>query len=152
MSREAKIFELKLWSAQETITHYESFGWELLSVNGNQLTMSHETQNPVHSELVKLQRIYEDKVAEYERLRKTGPTPPTAPLPVSAMACLFSFVCLVIPCAIYVTYKISQNKKYKNELSEYEDQLEEHNRKIEQVRKEISDTILKGKATFFSKQ
>ena len=40
MSRESRIFNVAYFqNTQEVISQYESFGWELLSVNGDQLTI-----------------------------------------------------------------------------------------------------------------
>ena len=66
MSREAKIFEPNVWGVQETITHYEAFGWELLSINGKQIVMSREnylytfqilTSKPLNARLSSMQFV-----------------------------------------------------------------------------------------------
>lgn len=64
MSRESKIISAQEFDTQKTIFQYESFGWELLSINGTQITMSRETQNPVYTDLVKHQSQYEDLLAK----------------------------------------------------------------------------------------
>ena len=117
MSREAKIFEPNVLSVQETITHYEAFGWELLSINGKQIVMSRETQNPVYSELVKYQAEYEKIAAECEKL--VEPDFPNKPLPIFAGVCVGTFMLFVVPCALYVTYKILEKKKYNKSLRIY---------------------------------
>ena len=69
MSRESKILRAGIYDAETTIQHYESFGWELLSLNGTQITMSRETQNPVYAELVKSQAKYEALYAKYNSIQ-----------------------------------------------------------------------------------
>ena len=39
MSRESKILKVGAFGAEKTVYHYESFGWELLSLNGDTITM-----------------------------------------------------------------------------------------------------------------
>jgi len=150
MSRESKILTPKIWGLQETISHYESFGWELLSVNGNQITMSRETQNSVYAELVKLQAAYEEKLEEYGRL--VAPTKPTAPITISIPTCFITLICLVIPFAVYITYKVIENKKYKEAMAIYVAQFAEYERKKKAIKDEMRAIILQGKTTFFSKQ
>ena len=150
MSRESKILTPKIWGLQETISHYESFGWELLSVNGNQIMMSRETQNPVYAELVMLQASYEEKVEEYARL--VAPQKPKAPVPISIPTCLITLVCLVIPFAVYLTCKIIENNKHKEAMAIYEAQFAEYERKKKAIKDEMRAIILQGKTTFFSKQ
>lgn len=150
MSRESKIIYASVLGAQETISHYESFGWELLSLNGNQITMSRETQNPVYADLVKLQAQYEAKEAEYKTL--IAPVAPVAPPKVDFQTCLITFVCLVIPFAVYVTYKVLQAKKYKEKLAEYTASFESYNRKRKDIIDNMNSIALEGRAVFFSKQ
>jgi hypothetical protein len=150
MSRESKILSPRIWGLQETISHYESFGWELLSVNGNQITMSRETQNPVYPELVMLQASYEEKLGEYERL--VAPQKPNAPTPIDIKTCLITFVCLVIPFAAYITYKIIGKKKYNEAMQIYNAKFEEYESKKKAIKDEMRAIILQGKTTFFSKQ
>ena len=150
MSRESKIIYASVLGAQETISHYESFGWELLSLNGNQITMSRETQNPVYADLVKLQAQYEAKVAEYNAL--VSPVAPIAPPKVNFKTCLITFVCLVVPFAIYVTYKVMQSKKYNEKLEEYRTALANYNQKRQSILEKMESIALEGRAVFFSKQ
>lgn len=150
MSRESKIIESYDFGVQTTIKHYESFGWELLSINGNQITMSRETQNPVYSDLVKLQARYEETLAKYNNLR--GPVPPVKPARVSAKTCFISFICLVIPCVVYVTYKILQNKKYKEANAEYMQNMNAYKNEKQKLRDLMEEIALQGYTTFFSQQ
>ena len=150
MSRESKIITAYEWGPQATVSHYEAFGWELLSLNGNQITMSRETQNPVYSDLVKLQAQYEEYVNAYNRL--SAPKAPAKPARVSAATCFWTFVCLVIPCAVYVTVKVMQFKKYKAALEVYNGEVEAYNNKKKELRAKMEETVLQGRTVFFSKQ
>ncbi len=150
MSRESKIFSPKVFGLQDTITHYEAFGWELLSINGQQITMSRETQNPVYPELVKIQALYEEKVQEYYRL--SPPEKPKAPAPIRFSICFWTFVCLIVPFAIYITCKILQNKKYKEAMVEYSAKYKEYEKKRNIIIAQMNDLALQGRTTFFSKQ
>ena len=150
MSRESKIFNPRIYVLQDTITHYEAFGWELLSINGNQITMSRETQNPVYSDLVKYQAKYEEKVELYCRL--LPPQKPAAPAPITFRNCFWSFVCLVFPLAIYLTYKIKQKNKFKAAMEEYNNQYKEYEQKRATLRQEMDQIILDSRTAFFAKQ
>ena len=86
MSRESKIIRTSIYDAEKTIYHYESFGWELLSINGEQITMSRETQNPVYTDLVKSQAKYESLMQEYQGLQ--NPVAPAKPAPFKFGTCL----------------------------------------------------------------
>ena len=150
MSRESKILNAYDWGTQETIAHYEAFGWELLSLNGNQITMSRETQNPVYTDLVKLQSKYEEKVNEYYAL--VPPTAPIKPARVKAKTCFYALICLVVPLVVYVTYKVLQFKKYNENLAAYNSEMDKYNAKRKQLREEMEKIVLDGRVTFFSKQ
>lgn len=123
MSKESKILQAGPWGAQSTITHYESFGWELVSLNGNQIVMSRETQDSVYPELVKRQAAYEEKVAEYEALRKPVLVPPVEPKPISIKTCFILFLLFVVPFALYLTYKILKKKEYNENFAAYQTEL-----------------------------
>ncbi|MBR2612785.1 MAG: hypothetical protein IKC72_06925 [Clostridia bacterium] len=150
MSRESKILNAGLWGAEKTIHHYESFGWELLSLNGQQITMTRETQNPVYSDLVKFQAKYEELVLAYSSVKY--PAAPEKPAPFSLKRCLILLLLAVIPGAAYIAYKIVQNNKYKEAVQEYENKKAECNAKKEKIAQEIEQTINDSRATFFGKQ
>ena len=120
MSKESKILQAGPWGAQNTISHYESFGWELASMNGNQIVMSRETQDPVYPELVKHQAAYEEKVAEYQALEKPCLYPPVAPAPISFKTCFILFLLFIVPFALYLTYKISKKNEYNEKFVAYQ--------------------------------
>ena len=94
MSRESKILRTSVYDAEKTIYHYESFGWELLSINGEQITMSRETQNPVYTDLVKSQAKYESLMQEYQGLQ--NPVAPAKPAPFKFGTCLLLLVLAVL--------------------------------------------------------
>ena len=150
MSRESRLFKSTILNTQDTISHYEAFGWELLSINGDQITMSRETQNPVYSDLVKYQAIYEQIAEEYARLQP--PVMPIAPPKIDAKTCLISFVCFVLPCVAYLTYKFIQKKKYNEEMEYYNQRYTAYMNKRNELRAKMDDTVLQSRAVFFSKQ
>ena len=150
MSRESKIFSPNLWNTQDTITHYESFGWELLSVNGNQIVMSRESQNPVYPELVKYQKIYEDTAAEYQSLK--APTPPVKPQGLSFGICFITFILFIIPCVFYVMYKMKQNNEYKEALNMYNNSVAEYNERRTALLNQMKTATEQSRIVFFSKQ
>lgn len=150
MSRQSIIIYPSAFNTQDTISHYESFGWELLSINGNQITMSRETQNPVYSELVKLQSMYEEKLDEYKKI--IDPPKPFEPEDFEIGTFFKTLLCLVIPCIIYTTYKIVQRNKYKKAFKEYTERVYLLNEKRRSLIKEMEAIALQGKTVFFSKQ
>ena len=128
MSRESKILQAGPWGAQSTVSHYESFGWELVSMNGNQIVMSRETQDKVYPQLVKHQAAYEEKVAEYNALKKPvpakAPVAPIAPAPISLKTCAILFLLLIFPFVLYLVYKIKQKNEYEATLQVHKSVLD----------------------------
>ena len=150
MSRESKIIAVSEFDTQKTISHYESFGWELLSINGNQITVSRETQNPVYSELVKHQSLYEELLTEMRAL--SIPVMPAKPAAFSFSTWFKTLICFVVPCFVYTTYKIVQYIIYKNNLKQYQGQLSGYNRKVKNLTSQMDSIALESRAIFFSKQ
>lgn len=150
MSKESRIFTPSLYSAQETITHYESFGWELLSINGNQIAMSRETQNPVYAELVKYQAKYEELEQDYKNV--IAPIAPAQLEPVNIGAAIIGVLCFIIPGALYIAYRINKKKKYDAEMQEYHQAFAAYNSKRQMIPAEMKRTAEQSRAVFFSKQ
>ena len=150
MSRESKIIVAQEFDTQVTISHYESFGWELLSINGKQITMSRETQNPVYTDLVKHQSTYEELLSKVRALR--APVPPITPNPFSFGTWLLTLVLFVIPCVAYTAYKIIKHKKYKAACADHLAQMAEYNSTRAQLLKQMEDVALESRVIFFSKQ
>lgn len=150
MSRESKIIIADQFDAQKTISDYESFGWELLSINSNQITMSRETQNPVYPDLVKHQAKYEELLKKYKAV--VMPFSPKKPEPFRISTWFKTLICLVIPCVIYTTCKIVQNSKYKKALAEYSGELAKATAKKSQLMEEMEKVALESRTIFFSKQ
>ena len=150
MSRESKIITAMEFDTQKTISHYESFGWELLSINDKQITMSRETQNPVYVELVKHQSDYEELLAQLRAM--PCPEPPTAPAPFSIGTWFITLICLVVPCIAYTTYKIVKHVKYKEALQEYHEALTQYKAKVAELLSKMEAIALESRGIFFSKQ
>ena len=150
MSRQSIIVKPSLFNTQDTISHYESFGWELLGINGDSLTMSRETQNPHYSELVKLQFQYEEKLKEYQTL--PAPKLPQKEPPFSVGTFLLCFIALIVPCIIYAKVKYTHNKKYKAALEVYDTELANYKLKKQELVKEMQRIALEGKGIFFSRE
>ena len=150
MSRESKILQAKVLDPQQTIYHYESFGWELLSLNGKQITMTRETQNPVYADLVKHQAKYEELEAKYAAVR--NPEPPKRPAPFSLGTCLLLLILAVLPGALYIAYKVYKNKLFKEAVATYQAQLKAANDKRAAILAEMESVALESRGIFFSRQ
>lgn len=150
MSRESKIITAEEFDTQKTISHYESFGWELLSINGTQITMSRETQNPVYTELVKHQSQYETLLARLRALPM--PRAPKEHAPFSFKTWFISLICLVIPCIVYTVYKIVEHSNYKNEYEEYSKKLATYKAECITILNEMDAVALESRGIFFSKK
>ncbi len=150
MSRESKIINAQEFDTQKTVSHYESFGWELLSINGAQITMSRETQNPVYTDLVKHQSKYEDLLAKFRAL--PAPQAPVKKAPFSIKTWFISLICLVVPCVIYTVYKIVQHSNYKTAFQNYTSELAEYNRKRTEILNEMETVALESRGIFFSRK
>ena len=167
MSRESKILFPGPWGTQATISHYESFGWELLSLNGKQITMSRETQDAVYPDLVKHQAAYEAKVEEFNNTMPPKlPHPPVAPVrnkPFSFGTCLLLLLLGLVPGALYIAYKVSKSKEYKLAVAAHENAVELHKKecadlnqahaeKLAQIEAEMKAIVEESHAIFFSKR
>ena len=149
MSRESKILNAN-GNAQGVIQAYESFGWELLGLNGNQISMSRETQNPVYPELIKYQAQYEAKEAEIKALGQVKK--PEEPDEFSFSTFFIALLFLIIPGLIYMIYKIVVWSSYKSEMEQYELECAELERKKNKIREEMNKIVADSRATFFSRQ
>ena len=150
MSRESKILNAGVFSAQETISHYESFGWELLSLNGSQITMSRETQNPVYSDLVKNQAKYEELTLKY--LSISDPSAPARPTEFAFGTCFLLLALAVVPGVIYIAYKINRHNAYKEAMQRYQDEKHEADKNRASILEQMKQVALNSRATFFSRQ
>ena len=103
MSREAKILRPGAMGLEKTIHHYESFGWELLSINGDAIAMSRDTQNPVYTTLVRNEIKYNKLVKEYNEMQP--PIAPEAPEPFRFGAFVLRLILLLIPGFVYIRRK-----------------------------------------------
>ena len=141
MSRESRIFTSNAYQNPQTlISHYESFGWELLSINGNQVTMSRETQVDCYTDLVKYQSQYEQKLQELLAIKD-----PVAPAPISGGICFITFLLAIFPLALYLTYKIKKKNAYKAVVAE--------NAALrEKLTKEMDEIALQSRGVFFGKR
>jgi len=141
MSRESKIFTaLSKGIVGKRVKEYEAFGWELLSINGTDVSLSRETQNSVYPDLVKFEY-------EYEALRESQSAlaVPIQPEPFSVFWALIGLLIFVLPGVLYIVFKIMMNKKYNEKFLEY---TTEFNR----LENEIKNTCDKSRATFFSRK
>jgi len=150
MSKESKIFTATLWNAQETVTHYESFGWELISLNGNQIVMSRESQNPVYPELVKYQGMYEETAAQYSSLQ--APTRPAALPSVNYRAAVIGYICLIFPGVLYTVYRVNKKKEYDQAMNEYNEKHAAYQAKRQELLEKMKNIALESRGVFFSRQ
>ena len=150
MSRESKIITPTILGVQDTISHYESFGWELLSLNGQQITVSRETQNPVYTQLVKYQAQYEELEKEYKAVK--DPVKPTAPAKFSLKNCALLLLLLIAPGVIYIVNKVKKNNLYKLAVEEYNQALSDAKNKRKEILAKMAQVALDSRAVFFSRQ
>ena len=150
MSRESKIMSAVRVNTQTLVSHYEAFGWELLSINGNQVAMSRETQNPVYPELVKHQAAYEEAESEY--LAITTPKKPTKPTPIDPATCLWFTLLAIFPVVIYLVVKFNEKNAYEQAMQEYNAAVAECNRKRQEILAKMDQIVLESRTIFFSRQ
>lgn len=147
MSRESKILKSGAFSAEKTIYHYESFGWELLSLNGDTITMSRETQNPVYADLIRNEAKYEQLVRDYNGVRY--PKKPEKPAPFLLKRCCILLLLMVVPGALYIAYKVKQNNDYKANLAEYNNAIARCEKEKQEIMTKIDRLLMDSRATFF---
>lgn len=144
MTRESKLFTAVSKSdVSNKIKDYESFGWELLSVYGNDVSMSRNTQNPSYVHLVKYENEYENineqiKLSKIE-LSKLSYTP------ITPILMLILTIMLIFPGVLYYLYK----KKQKEEYLQRKSQLEA---KISQLEADKIKIVNDSRATFFAQR
>jgi hypothetical protein len=140
MSRESKLFTEEKFNIGKRIKEYESFGWELLSINGNDVSMSRETQNKVYSELIKFEYNYETLKEQQAALQA-----PIKPAKFSLANAVLGLIFFILPGLLYIAIKIIQNNKYELESQQY---VNEYKR----IEEEIKQVCIDSKSTFFSRQ
>jgi hypothetical protein len=150
MSREAKILKPGEMGLEKTVHHYESFGWELLSLNGDTIALSRDTQNPVYTTLVRNEIKYNKLVKEYNEME--APMPPVEHAPFKFGKCLILLILGVIPGIIYIGCKSSHKRQDRMANAKYQRELD----RFEESKKEALDTIAKllkeSRATFYARR
>lgn len=144
MSRESKLFTApnKL-QVSEQIKDYESFGWELLSVNGNDVSMSRNTQIPVYVHLVKYENQYEELM---ERIRmEQSKLNQLHYEPIKPLTLFILFLLLIFPAVLFFLYK-------KKKKEEYMEAKQTHEEKIAELRIEVQKIVNESRATFFAQR
>ena len=147
MPRESKILNVGALGADSVVHHYESFGWELLCLNGEQIAISRETKNPIYSQLVAYQAKYEAKLAEYNRLKL--PKAPSAPEPFSFWAFLWRLFLLIIPGVVYAMKKGKAKREYETDTAIYEEELDKYNKTRDELLGEMTSIAAESRALFF---
>ena len=144
MSRESKLFSVDSKAeVSDKVKDYESFGWELLSINGTDVSMSRETQNPVYIHLLKYEDQYEALQSQLRDL-KTRLNNLTYK-PISLILCIVLLLLLIFPGVLYIRHKLKEKSNYKKEKQSL---LEE----INQCEFDIKRVVNDSRATFFAKQ
>jgi hypothetical protein len=143
MSRESKIFDVtEKKHIKNKVRDYESFGWELLSINGLDVSMSRESQSPVYAELVKFEYEYEELVSQQEELYHRRPIKPA---PFNFVLALLLLVIFVLPGVVYIVLAIMKNKKFKQDYEVWDLEM----RKLEGEKRRVCN---ESRSTFFSRQ
>lgn len=150
MSRESKIFKSEIGGVEKTIYKYESFGWELLSLNGDQIVMTRETQNPVYADLVRNQEKYEQLIKDHENV--SYPKPPAKPESVNPGLCFLLLLLLIAPGVFYIRYKMKESKQYKEALAAHKNEIAACDKKKADILAEMEQLLLDSRTLFFSKQ
>ena len=149
MSRESKLIKPTVWSAEKTIQHYESFGWELLSFNGDIITMTRETQIPVYADLVKMETKYDELIKKYNSV--PYPVKPVAPASFDFGKCCKLLLCLIVPGVIYIVYKNKQKNAYLEAFGEFNRKVTEYNKERERIAAEIEKLLVDSRSIFYGK-
>lgn len=150
MSREAKIIKPGAWDIEQTVSHYESFGWELLSIDRDSVVMSRETQSPVYDALLKNEAKYQKLIDEYMGI--TYPDAPEAHKPFRFGKFLVLFILGVLPGFIYACHKRRQKKRHKKALKRYQKMIEIRDEEKQELLERIEQLVLNSRATFYAKR
>lgn len=150
MSRESKILSVGTLGADSVVHHYESFGWELLCLNGEQIAISRETKNPVYNQLVAYQTEYEAKLAEYNRL--PVPKAPASPDPFKWGTFFLRLLLFIVPGVLYVISKKKELRAYEDDKTLYDDAVIQYNEKRDALLTEMTRITTESRALFFGSQ
>jgi hypothetical protein len=141
MSRESKIIAApNKQIIGKRVKEFESFGWELLSINGLDVSLSRETQNSVYADLVKFEYQYDVLREQQERL-----VIPKAPISFSFLLFLILILVFVIPGLLYVGLIIWSKQKYTEAVNVYKAEFD-------RLEKEIKKVCDDSRTVFFSRQ
>ena len=150
MSREAKILRPTVLGLEQTIRHYESFGWELLSINGDAVAMSRETQNPVYPTLVRNEIKYNKLVKEY--LEMQPPVAPEAPVPFKLGKCLLLLLLGLIPGFVYMRRKHKDKIQWEATIIRYHKALDRYEDAKKGTLDAIAKLVKESRAIFYKRQ
>lgn len=141
MSRESKLFTAPNKKViGDRVKEYESFGWELLSINGLDVSLSRETQNSVYTELVKYEYQYDVLREKVDNLQK-----PSQPAAFSLGLFLVATLIFIVPGVLYVYFYLKKKNEYIEQVRVYE---ETYAKLLIEIKKVCDDS----RAVFFSRQ
>ena len=150
MSREAKILKPGEMGLEKTVHHYESFGWELLSLSGDTIALSRDTQNPVYTTLVRNEIKYNKLVKEYNEMQP--PVPPMEHARFKFGKFLLLFILGVVPGIIYIGCKIKHKRQNEAANAKYQRDLERFDESKAEALDVIAKLLKESRATFFARQ
>jgi hypothetical protein len=150
MSRESKILRPGEMGLEKVIHHYESFGWELLSITGDAIALSRDTQNPVYTTLVRNEIKYNKLVKEYNEMQP--PVAPEAPEPFRLGACLLRLILLLIPGFVYIRRKRQEKLQWEASMARYNKALDRYEESKKEALDNIAKLLKESRATFFARQ
>lgn len=150
MPRESKILNIGNLDAESIVHHYESFGWELLCLNGPQIALSRETKNPIYSRLVAYQTQYEEKLSEFNSMLM--PKIPREPEPFSWKSFLLRTLLFIVPGVLYVLGKKKEKAEYETAKAEYDAAVIEYNVRKDAFLAEMAKLTAESRALFFGSQ
>ncbi|MDR3293162.1 MAG: hypothetical protein LBT20_03555 [Clostridiales bacterium] len=178
MSRESKIIDCETQEQKQITYDNESFGWELLSISENRITMSRETQNPIYNELLKFEIEYRDITKEIEKTKKekkefekTKPNEISSGVAIGIILLIATTICILIAFTAnykiawiimsvvligffiaYLLYKRKQINENEKELKLFNTKINEYNQKINLLNKNRKKVCEDSRTTLFSKE
>jgi len=124
MARESKIFH----GNQDDVKHYECFGWELLSFNHGEASMTRETTMDHRSELLLKEQEYEDVKNEINNMQL-----PATYKKASFKLGLFLFILCIFPCVLYLVFKNKEKQRCLAEKAAFVAKQKELYAKLEDI-------------------
>ncbi|MCL2555535.1 MAG: hypothetical protein FWE03_00760 [Firmicutes bacterium] len=152
MSRESKIIDCPPAQQKHCIYEVECFGWELLNLHGERITVCRETQHPKYQDILKLESaLNAKKQLQNELIQQKIKLSHDLKLIQKKSDCMIMALAIIFSLGLAIIYFVKANNKRKLLIRRITNRINELNLEIEKLQPEMSQICQDARATFFGK-